>query len=185
MTIMHDTSKQYDAVIAGCRELFINKMRDYGPSWRILRPRSVTDQLFIKAKRIRTLELNGESKVGEGIWPEFVGIVNYGVIGLIQLKLGYSDAVDITPDQALALYDELIAQTRNLMLAKNTDYGEAWRDMRVSSYTDLILTKIQRTKEIENHDGKTLVSEGIGANYQDMINYAVFALIKHSEQELA
>ena len=178
---MQDTSRQYDEVIAQCRELFINKMKDYGPSWRILRPRSVTDQIFIKAKRIRTLELNGETKVGEGIWPEFIGIINYGVIGLIQLRLGYSDTVDITAERALQLYDELIMATKDLMIAKNTDYGEAWRDMRISSYTDLILTKIQRTKEIENHNGKTLVSEGIDANYQDMINYSVFALIKHNE----
>ncbi|MBQ9556806.1 MAG: DUF1599 domain-containing protein [Muribaculaceae bacterium] len=180
---MHNTSKQYDEAIAQCRELFINKMKDYGPSWRILRPRSVTDQIFIKAKRIRTLELNGETKVGEGIWPEFIGIINYGIIGLIQLKLGYSDTVDISADQALKLYDQLIAETKTLMIAKNTDYGEAWRDMRISSYTDLILTKIQRTKEIENHNGETLVSEGIDANYQDMINYSVFALIKHSEEQ--
>ena len=179
---MHDTSKQYDEAIAQCRELFVNKMKDYGPSWRILRPRSVTDQIFIKAKRIRTLELNGETKVGEGIWPEFIGIINYGIIGLIQLKLGYSDTVDISRERALELYDKFIAEAKNLMIAKNTDYGEAWRDMRISSYTDLILTKIQRTKEIENHDGATLVSEGIDANYQDMINYSVFALIKHSEQ---
>lgn len=181
---MQDTSKQYDQAIAQCRELFINKMKDYGPSWRILRPRSVTDQIFIKAKRIRTLELNGESKVGEGIWPEFIGIINYGIIGLIQLKLGYSDTVDISNEQALELYDQFIADTKNLMIAKNTDYGEAWRDMRISSYTDLILTKIQRTKEIENHGGTTLVSEGIDANYQDMINYSVFALIKHSESSV-
>jgi len=178
---MHNTSKQYDEAIAQCRELFINKMKDYGPSWRILRPRSVTDQIFIKAKRIRTLELNGETKVGEGIWPEFIGIINYGIIGLIQLRLGYSDTVDITAQQALELYDKYINDTKNLMIVKNTDYGEAWRDMRISSYTDLILTKIQRTKEIENHNGETLVSEGIDANYQDMINYSVFALIKHSE----
>ncbi len=180
---MQNTSKQYDEAIAQCRQLFINKMKDYGPSWRILRPRSVTDQIFIKAKRIRTLELNGETKVGEGIWPEFIGIINYGIIGLIQLKLGYSDTVDISADQALELYDQLISETKTLMIAKNTDYGEAWRDMRISSYTDLILTKIQRTKEIENHGGETLVSEGIDANYQDMINYSVFALIKHSEEE--
>ena len=182
---MHnETSKQYDEVIAQCRELFINKMKDYGPSWRILRPRSVTDQIFIKAKRIRTLELNGETKVGEGIWPEFIGIINYGIIGLIQLQLGYSDTVDITAERALELYDQLIHETKDLMIAKNTDYGEAWRDMRISSYTDLILTKIQRTKEIENHGGTTLVSEGIDANYQDMINYSVFALIKHSESSV-
>ena len=181
---MHKTSEQYDKVIAECRELFINKMKDYGPSWRILRPRSVTDQIFIKAKRIRTLELNGETKVGEGIWPEFIGIINYGIIGLIQLQLGYSDLVDITAEQALELYDKHVAATKSLMMAKNTDYGEAWRDMRISSYTDLILTKIQRTKEIENHNGQTLVSEGIDANYQDMINYSVFALIKRDEEEL-
>ena len=181
--MQHDTSKQYDEAVAQCRELFINKMKDYGPSWRILRPRSVTDQIFIKAKRIRTLELNGETKVGEGIWPEFIGIVNYGIIGLIQLRLGYSDTVDIDKNRALQLYDEFISATKELMMAKNTDYGEAWRDMRISSYTDLILTKIQRTKEIENHNGKTLVSEGIDANYQDMINYSVFALIKHNEQQ--
>jgi len=176
------TCKEYDAVIGRCRELFINKMKDYGPSWRILRPQSVTDQIFIKAKRIRTLELTGVSQVGEDRWQEYVGIINYGVIGLIQLRMGVSDTVDMTAQQALALYDELSARTRDLMLAKNADYGEAWRDMRVSSYTDLILTKIQRTKEIENHGGATLVSEGIDANYQDMINYAVFALIKHDEQ---
>lgn len=180
---MQNTCKQYDQVIGQCRALFIDKMKDYGPSWRILRPKSVTDQIFIKAKRIRTLEINQETKVGEGIWPEFIGIVNYGIIGLIQLQLGYSDVVDIDRERALQLYDQFIDQTKNLMLAKNTDYGEAWRDMRVSSYTDIILTKIQRTKEIENHNGETLVSEGIDANYQDMVNYAVFALIKHNERE--
>ena len=124
--MQHDTSKQYDEAVAQCRELFINKMKDYGPSWRILRPRSVTDQIFIKAKRIRTLELNGETKVGEGIWPEFIGIVNYGIIGLIQLRLGYSDTVDIDKNRALQLYDEFISATKELMMAKNTDYGEAW-----------------------------------------------------------
>ncbi len=180
---MQQTSKQYDQVIEQCRQLFVNKMKDYGPSWRILRPRSVTDQIFIKAKRIRTLEISQTSMVGEDMWPEFIGIINYGIIGLIQLKLGFSDVVDIDKERALQLYDKYIAETKQLMIAKNTDYGEAWRDMRVSSYTDLILTKIQRTKEIENHNGETLVSEGIDANYQDMINYAVFALIKHNEQQ--
>lgn len=165
-----------------CRDLFIKKMKDYGPAWRILRPQSVTDQIFIKAKRIRTLEVNGETKVGEGIWPEFIGIINYGVMGLVQLERGYSDTVDMTADEALALYDKHIKATKDLMMAKNTDYGEAWRDMRISSYTDLILSKIQRTKEIENNNGNTLVSEGIDANYQDMINYSVFALIKHGEE---
>ena len=180
---MNKTSKQYDAVIARCRDLFIKKMSDYGPSWRILRPQSVTDQIFIKAKRIRTLEEAGESKVGEDIWPEFVGIINYGVMGLVQLERGYSDNVDMTAQEALQLYDSHIKATKELMLAKNADYGEAWRDMRISSYTDLILAKIQRTKEIENNNGCTLVSEGIDANYQDMINYSVFALIKHDEEE--
>ena len=178
---MKDTSKQYDEVIARCRDLFVKKMKDYGPSWRILRPQSVTDQIFIKAKRIRTIEVNGVTKVGEDIWPEFVGIINYGVMGLIQLERGYSDTVDISTEEALTLYDAHINATKQLMLAKNADYGEAWRDMRISSYTDLILSKIQRTKEIENNNGNTLVSEGIDANYQDMINYSVFALIKHDE----
>lgn len=180
---MQKTNEQYDVVIGRCRELFINKMKDYGPSWRILRPETLTDQIFIKAKRIRTLEINKESKVGEDIWPEYIGIINYGAIGLIQLQLGFTDKVDISRERALELYDHYISLTKELMLAKNTDYGEAWRDMRVSSYTDMILSKIQRVKEIENHDGTTLVSEGIDANYQDMINYAVFALIKHDEQE--
>lgn len=165
-----------------CRDLFVKKMKDYGPAWRILRPQSVTDQIFIKAKRIRTLEVNGETKVGEGIWPEFIGIINYGVMGLVQLERGYSDTVDMTAEEALDLYDKHIKATKDLMMAKNTDYGEAWRDMRISSYTDLILSKIQRTKEIENNNGNTLVSEGIDANYQDMINYSVFALIKHGEE---
>lgn len=179
---MNNTSKQYDEVIARCRDLFIKKMKDYGPAWRILRPQSVTDQIFIKAKRIRTLEVSGESKVGEGIWPEFIGIINYGIMGLVQLERGYSDSIDMTADEALELYDSHIHATKQLMIAKNTDYGEAWRDMRISSYTDLILSKIQRTKEIENNNGATLVSEGIDANYQDMINYSVFALIKHGEE---
>lgn len=179
---MADTSKQYDNVVARCRKMFVYKMKDYGPSWRILRPESVTDQILIKAKRIRTLEINGESKVGEDIWPEFEAIVNYGVMGLIQLDRGFSDHIDITTEEALNLYDRYITATKDLMMNKNTDYGEAWRDMRVSSYTDIILTKLQRVKEIEKHDGRTLVSEGVDSNYQDMINYAVFALIKHDEQ---
>ena len=178
---MSKTNEQYDAVIAKCRDLFIKKMKDYGPSWRILRPRSVTDQIFIKAKRIRTIEETGETKVGESIWPEFIGIINYGVMGLVQLERGFSDTVDMSAQEALELYDKHISEAKNLMLAKNADYGEAWRDMRISSYTDLILAKIQRTKEIENNNGCTLVSEGIDANYQDMINYSVFALIKHDE----
>ena len=177
-----NTAKEFDEVIARCRGLFIAKMGDYGPSWRIFRPQSVTDQIFIKAKRIRTLEINGTSAVGEDIWPEFVGIINYGIIALIQLELGPSDFVDMTREQAIERYDRYVDATKRLMTDKNTDYGEAWRDMRISSYTDMILTKIQRVKAIEDHEGKTSVSEGIDANYQDMINYAVFALIKHNEQ---
>lgn len=177
-----DTSKEYDQVVAECRTMFVNKMKDYGPSWRILRPESVTDQIFIKAKRIRTLEINGESKVGEGIWPEFVGIINYGVIGMIQLARGYAGSVDMTADDAFGLYDKYMADTKRLMMSKNADYGEAWRDMRLHSYTDLILTKLMRVKQIEANNGATIVSEGIAANYQDMINYSVFALIKRNEE---
>ena len=162
--------------------MFIHKMGDYGPNWRILRPETLTDQILIKAKRIRTLEINGESKVGEGIWPEYMGIINYGVIALIQLDLGYVDDVDISRERALELYDKYINATKNLMIAKNTDYGEAWRLMRMESYTDMILSKLQRIKVIENNGGKTCVSEGIDANIQDMINYSAFALIKHNEQ---
>lgn len=180
---MHNTNKQFDQVIEQCRELFVNKMKDYGPTWRILRPQTLTDQMFIKAKRIRTLELNKVSMVGEDIWSEYVGIINYGIMGLIQLQLGFADKIDITSAKALELYDQYVAETKELMNRKNADYGEAWRDMRVSSYTDFILNKIGRVKEIEDHDGKTLVSEGIDANYQDIINYAVFALIKHNEQQ--
>ena len=178
---MTKTEQEYNQVTAVCRQLFVKKMKDYGPSWRILRPQSVTDQIYIKAKRIRTLEIAGESQVGDDIWGEFVAIINYGVVGMIQLELGFSDDVDLTAEQALALYDKHLGETKRLMMAKNADYGEAWREMRVESYTDLILTKIQRTKEIERHNGHTLVSEGVAANYQDMVNYAAFALIKHNE----
>lgn len=164
--------------MASCRELFAKKLHDYGSAWRIMRPVSVTDQIFIKANRIRSLETKGVSLVGEGIRPEFVGIVNYGIIGLIQLELGYAERDDMTPEQALAHYDRWAKQTLELMLKKNHDYDEAWRGMRISSYTDLILMKIYRTKQIEGLDGKTLVSEGIDANYMDMINYSVFGLIK-------
>ena len=137
----HDTSKQFDQVIAMCRKLFVAKIEDYGPSWRILRPSSLTDQILIKAKRIRTLEINGTSQVGEDLWPEFIAIVNYGIIGLIQLQLGHSDVIDMSREHAIELYDKYMSDTKALMLAKNADYGEAWRDMRVSSYTDIILTR--------------------------------------------
>jgi hypothetical protein len=167
--------------MAECRTLFEKKLHDYGASWRILRPSSLTDQLFIKAKRIRSLEIKKESMVGEGIRPEFIALINYGIVGLIQLEKGYVDEVDIDPEKALALYDKHAQEALALMLRKNHDYDEAWRSMRVSSYTDFILTKIQRIKEIEDLQGQTLVSEGIDANYMDIINYAVFGVIKLTE----
>ena len=177
---MPDTKEQFEQVIAICRDLYVKKLEDYGPSWRIMRPMSVTDQLFIKANRIRSLETKGISMVDEGIRPEFIAIVNYGIIGLIQLALGYADTTDITNEQALTLYDKYMTKTKELMYAKNHDYDEAWRSMRISSYTDLILMKIYRTKQIESHNGETLVSEGVEANYMDMVNYALFGLIKLS-----
>lgn len=177
---MPDTKEQFEQVIAICRDLYVKKLEDYGPSWRIMRPMSVTDQLFIKANRIRSLETKGISMVDEGIRPEFIAIVNYGIIGLIQLALGYADTTDITNEQALTLYDKYMTETKELMYAKNHDYDEAWRSMRISSYTDLILMKIYRTKQIESHNGETLVSEGVEANYMDMVNYALFGLIKLS-----
>ncbi|MCK9179561.1 MAG: DUF1599 domain-containing protein [Bacteroides sp.] len=175
---MEETNDQFKQVIIKCRNLFEKKLHDYGPAWRILRPVSVTDQLLIKANRIRSIEIKGVSLVDEGISSEFMAIVNYGIIGLIQLKLGYAESADIDNDQALELYDKYSKEALDLMIAKNHDYDEAWRSMRVSSYTDLILMKIYRTKQIESLAGKTLVSEGIDANYMDMINYAVFGLIK-------
>ena len=175
---MEDTKGQFEHVIAVCRDLFAKKLHDYGAAWRIMRPASVTDQLFIKANRIRSLETKGVSLVGEGIRPEFMAIVNYGIVGLIQLDLGYAEKEDLTEAQALEQYDRYAKQTLELMLKKNHDYDEAWRSMRVTSYTDLILMKLYRTKQIEDLSGNTLVSEGVDANYMDMINYAVFALIK-------
>ncbi len=175
---MDSTNTQFDEVIRLCREVYEKKLHDYGASWRILRPESVTDQIFIKANRIRSLEMKKESRVDEGIVPEFMAIVNYGIIGLIQLTLGYADGVDISPEEAMRLYDHYVSETRELMLDKNHDYDEAWRSMRVSSYTDIILMKIYRAKEIEELGGQTLASEGVDANYKDMINYAIFALIK-------
>jgi len=174
---MQKTSQQYDAVIQDCRSLFIKKMSDYGSAWRILRLPSLTDQLFIKAQRIRQLQENEVRKVDEGEMPEFVGIINYAIMALIQLELGVVENPDLTVDEAVILYDKQLKISKELMLNKNHDYGEAWRDMRVYSLTDLILQKILRVKQIEDNSGKTLVSEGIDANYQDMINYAVFALI--------
>lgn len=175
---MADTSSQFDAVVAECRSLFSKKLHDYGAAWRIMRPESVTDQIFIKANRIRSLEIKGSSRVHEGIRPEYMGIVNYGAIALIQSEKGYSEKIDMSCEEALTLYDDKISMAKSLMLDKNHDYDEAWRSMRIPSYTDLILMKIQRTKQIENLSGETLVSEGVDANYLDMINYSIFALIR-------
>lgn len=179
---MHSTSKQYDKIVAICRDLFVNKMKDYGSAWRILRLPSLTDQIFIKAQRIRSLQQNETRKVDEGEASEFVGIINYCTIALIQLEKGVVEQPDMLLEEATALYDDKIAETKQLMMDKNHDYGEAWRDMRVSSLTDLILQKLLRVKQIEDNAGKTLVSEGVDANYQDMINYAVFALIHLNNQ---
>ncbi|WP_299780348.1 DUF1599 domain-containing protein [uncultured Formosa sp.] len=174
---MQDTSKQYDAVINICRNLFVNKMQDYGCAWRILRLPSLTDQVFIKAQRIRGLQENEVRKIDEGEVSEFIGIINYCIMALIQLEKGVASQPDLSTIEASELYDNIIEKTKQLMMDKNHDYGEAWRDMRVSSLTDLILQKLLRVKQIEDNKGKTLVSEGIDANYQDMINYSVFALI--------
>lgn len=176
------TIQEFDRAIERCRKVFTAKMHDYGPSWRIMRPSSITDQIFIKAKRIRSLETKKTAMVNEGILPEFIAIVNYGIMGQIQLAAGYADLKDISPDEALTLYNRYMADTRALMIKKNHDYDEAWRSMRVSSYTDLILMKIERTKEIEDNNGMTEVSEGIDANYMDMVNYSIFAIIKLTEK---
>jgi len=178
---MEITSKQYDAVIEKCRSLFINKMKDYGSAWRIMRLPSLTDQIFIKAQRIRQLQENSVRKVDEGEASEFIGIINYSIMALIQLEKGVADQPDLDTQKATELYDKHVNITKTLMENKNHDYGEAWREMRVSSLTDLILQKLLRVKQIENNKGKTIVSEGLDANYQDMINYAIFALILMEE----
>lgn len=174
----NNTDKEYSDALALCRNIYAAKLGDYGPSWRIMRPEAITDQLFIKARRIRTLQTKGCAAVDEGILPEFMGIVNYGIIGIIQLRKGYSDYKDMTSQDALKCYDEIASEAKSLMDAKNHDYDEAWRLMRILSFVDLILAKIERTKEIEDHQGLTKVSEGIDANYFDMVNYAIFAIIK-------
>ncbi len=180
---MQHTLQQYDAIITACRELFANKMKDYGSAWRVLRLPSLTDQIFIKAQRIRQLQESETQKVDEDEKSEFIGIINYSIMALIQLEKGITNQPDLDPETAIVLYDKQITETRQLMQDKNHDYGEAWRDMRISSLTDLIFQKILRVKQIENNKGKTLVSEGIDANYRDMINYSVFALILFSEAE--
>jgi len=175
---LNQTEAEYQAVISVCKTLFIKKTKDYGTAWRILRPASITDQIFIKAQRIRTLEETGINKVGDGVLGEYIGIVNYCVIGLLQLELKPTSPMEISVEDSSSFYDQKIKETYELMLVKNHDYGEAWREMRISSLTDLILMKLLRVKQIEDNAGKTLVSEGVEANYQDMLNYAIFALIK-------
>lgn len=176
-----DTNAQFDQALSQCRKIFAAKLGDYGPSWRMMRPQSVTDQIFIKAKRIRSLEIKGHSAVGEGILPEFMAIVNYSIVGIIQLRLGFVDTKDMSAAQALAEYDKVAAEARDLLRRKNHDYDEAWRSMRVASYTDFILTKIERVKEIEDHSGEVKVSEGIDSNYLDILVYAIFGVIKLTE----
>lgn len=178
---MQNTLKQYDEVILVCRSLFEKKMKDYGSAWRILRLPSLTDQIFIKAQRIRSLQENDTKKIDEDERSEFIGIINYSIMALIQIERGIAEQPDLELKTSLELYDKHIKITKDLMQNKNHDYGEAWREMRVSSLTDLILQKLLRVKQIENNKGKTLVSEGIDANYQDMINYAVFAMIHLNE----
>lgn len=175
------TQQQFEQAIALCRDIFVKKMYDYGTAWRVLRIPSLTDQIYIKANRIRSLQTKGVSKVGEGIVPEFIAIVNYAIMGLIQLELGVADGTnkdDLHDERMAEAYDKQVEAALQLMLRKNHDYDEAWRLMRVSSYVDFILTKVFRTKKIEEHEGNTLVSEGIDANYLDMLNYAIFAIIK-------
>ncbi len=174
----NNTAKQFEEVIAYCKNVFENKQKDYGTAWRILRLPSLTDQIYIKANRIRSLQIKDIQLVNEGIIPEFVGIVNYSVMALIQLDLGFSESADLSNKQALELYTTKITESRDLMFNKNHDYDEAWRNMRISSFTDIILMKLLRIKSIEDNEGKTIVSEGLDANYQDMINYSLFALIK-------
>ncbi len=176
------THTQYKEVISACKELFLHKTRDYGTAWRVLRLPSITDQIFIKAQRIRSIQEKGTQKVGDPVHDEFVGIINYCVIALIQIQLEASSRTELTPEEVIPLYDAAIEETMRLLDNKNHDYGEAWRDMRVSSITDIILMKLMRVKQIENNEGRTVVSEGVKANYQDMINYAVFALILLSEK---
>ena len=175
---MEQTIREYDMASAKCKDIFIKKMKDYGCAWRILRLSSLTDQIFIKAQRIRSIEMKGSQKVGEDIRNEFIGIVNYSIIALIQLEKGIAEQPDMENEEIQTLYEKYYNESKELMMSKNHDYGEAWRDMRVSSLTDLILQKLLRVKQIEDNQGKTLISEGIDANYFDMINYSIFALIK-------
>ena len=178
-----NTEAQFDMVINTCREIFVSKNKDYGPSWRILRPSSLTDQIFIKAQRVRSVQEAKEQKVEDDLADDFVGIVNYGIMALINLEEGSDMSEKPEFNHVLASYDKQLNLTRELMLRKNHDYGEAWREMRISTYVDFILMKILRTKQIEENDGETIISEGLDANYMDMINYAIFALIRLHEKE--
>lgn len=178
---MQNTSEQFDIAVSKCKDIFFKKMKDYGTAWRNLRPTSLTDQIFIKAQRIKSIEEKGEQKVSDDINGEYIGIINYCIIGLIQLELKNDTRIELPFDEVAVLYEKFAKQTKQLMLDKNHDYGEAWRDMRISSLTDLILMKIFRVKQIEDNRGQTIISEGIDANYMDMINYSVFALIKLNE----
>lgn len=180
---MQQTSAQFDAVIQRCKDIFLKKNSDYGTSWRIFRVSSITDQLFIKATRIRGIETKGVHLVEEGIEPEFIGIVNYVIMGLIQMNMGESEEIELSRERSEQLYDATVAEVKALMMQKNHDYGEAWRDMRVSSFTDMILVRLMRIKQMEDNQGATLISEGIDANYMDMMNYAIFALIKIDEAQ--
>jgi hypothetical protein len=180
---MSNTSEQFDSIIAKCHDIFAKKTSDYGTAWRILRTSSLTDQIYIKANRIRTIQLNGESRVDEGIEPEFIGIVNYCIMALIQIELDDNTVLEMSVDRTMDLYEKYSKAAKELMENKNHDYGEAWRNMRVSSLTDLILMKLLRVKQIEDNEGKTIISEGIDANYFDMMNYAIFALIKIDEEK--
>lgn len=178
------TSQQFDSVIEDCKDIFFKKMKDYGTAWRILRTTSLTDQIYIKAKRIRSIDDKGVQKVDEGVKPEFIGIINYSVMALIQLELGVDDEnSDLPIDDVESLYSKYVAEAKKLMEDKNHDYGEAWRNMRISSLTDIILMKLLRVKQIEDHDGKTEISEGLDANYFDILNYSIFAMIKLKEEE--
>lgn len=179
---MNNTLEQYDAVLVKCKDIFLKKTSDYGTSWRIFRPMSITDQLYIKAKRVRTIDEKGSQKIGDSIASEFMACVNYGYMGLIQLAINENAPIELGAEEAERVYDEQQSIVRDLMIDKNHDYGEAWRDMRIASFTDMILTKLHRIKQIEENEGETLVSEGIDANYMDIINYAIFALIKLEEQ---
>lgn len=178
---MERTLKQYNTAFDKCRTVFLKKTKDYGTSWRVFRIKSITDQLYIKAKRIRTIDEKGQQKIGDSVESEFMACVNYGVMGLIQLSIDKNEPTELSEAQAAKYYDEQRKMITDLMIAKNHDYGEAWRDMRISSYTDMILTKLHRVKQIEENDGKTLISEGIDGHYSDIVNYALFAMIKIEE----